>query len=352
MQKNYTPLQIAFFCACIVSGALLAIFMLAEIFADELFNPTFILLTAITVFILSLTVFYFFLDYFIYRKVKIIYKTINESKADKKEKQLLKQNIRSQQNPIDEAEKEVFEWAENKQIEIEQLKAMEAYRKDYLGNVSHELRTPVFNIQGYLETLMDGGIEDANVNIKYLDKAIRNTERLISLIDDLQTINKLENNIIDLQTENFDILQLTREVFETLELPANGKGIKLLIKEGCEIPFVVHADREKIRHVLENLVVNSIKYGKREGSTKIGYYDMDERILVEVSDNGVGIEQEHLPRLFERFYRVDKSRSRNEGGTGLGLAIVKHIIEAHGQRINVRSTVDLGSTFGFTLEKA
>lgn len=352
MKKNYTPLQIAFFCASIVSGALLVIFMLAEIIADEFINPSFILFTALVVFILSLTVFYFYLDYFIYRKIKIIYKTINEIKSDKNEKIKLKQNIRLQQNPIQDAEKEVFEWAENKQTEIDQLKAMEAYRKDYLGNVSHELRTPVFNIQGYLETLLDGGMEDEKINIRYLNKAITNTERLISLIDDLQTINKLENDIIDLQIERFDILQLVKEVFETLELPAEAKNINLSIKEGCEVPFFVSADREKIRHVLENLVVNSIKYGVKNGHIKIGFYDMDERVLIEVSDNGVGIAQKHLSRLFERFYRVDKSRSRNEGGTGLGLAIVKHIIEAHGQRINVRSSVGLGSTFGLTLEKA
>ncbi len=351
MQKNYTPLQIAFFCSCIVTGALLGIFLIAEVFAKELYNPRFILSTVVLVFILSLTVFYFFIDYFIYRKIKIIYKTINESKSNKKSKNLLKQNIRSQKNPIEEAEIEVFEWAENKESEIAQLKAMEAFRKDYLGNVSHELRTPVFNIQGYLETLLDGGLTDSNINYKYLNKAAKNTERLIALIDDLQTINKLENNIVELQFENFDILQLAKEVFETLELSSKSKNIELGIKEGCETNFIVNADREKIRHVLENLVGNSIKYGKQNGNTKIGFYDMDERVLIEVSDNGVGIAQKHLPRLFERFYRIDKSRSRNEGGTGLGLAIVKHIIEAHKQRINVRSTLSLGSTFGFTLEK-
>jgi len=352
VQKNYTPLQISLICTAIIAIACLFAVLITQFILYQQINAlSLTLITSLTT-ISAFFTFYFFLEYFIYRKIKIIYKQINDIKSSKEEKKVLKQELKRKENPINDAEEEVLEWAVTKQSEIDHLKELEQFRKEYLGNISHELRTPVFNIQGYIDTLLDGGWEDESINLKYLEKASRNTERLVSLLDDLQTINKLENNVMELHYEKFDVHHLVLEIFETLELKAASNNIKLKVKEGTARAFYVDADQEKIRHVIENLIINSIKYGRKGGDTKVGFYDMDDRILVEVSDNGIGIDQSHLPRLFERFYRVDKSRSRNEGGTGLGLAIVKHIIEAHHQRINVRSTSGVGSTFGFTLKKA
>jgi two-component system phosphate regulon sensor histidine kinase PhoR len=255
-------------------------------------------------------------------------------------------------DPINEMEKEVRGWAEDESKEIEQLRTMERYRKEFLGNVSHELKTPIFNIQGYINTLLDGAIDDPEVTIRFLKKAAKSTDRIASLVEDLESISQLESGFLTMELEEFDINELIHDVFESLSMRAAEKNARIDFKEGCDVPFIVEADKDRIRQVITNLLVNSIKYGKENGYTLIGLYDMDENVLIEVTDNGIGIEEEHLPRLFERFYRVDKSRSRDAGGTGLGLAIVKHIIEAHNQTINVRSTKGIGTTFGFTLKKA
>jgi two-component system phosphate regulon sensor histidine kinase PhoR len=228
---------------------------------------------------------------------------------------------------------------------------MERYRKEFLGNVSHELKTPIFNIQGYINTLLDGAWEDQEVLIHFLKKAAKSTDRIASLVEDLESISQLESGFLTMEMEIFDINDLIHDIFDSLDFRAAEKNIRLDFKEGCDTPFIVEADKDRVRQVIINLLVNSIKYGKENGYTLIGLYDMDENILIEVTDNGIGIEEEHLPRLFERFYRVDKSRSRDEGGTGLGLSIVKHIIEAHDQTINVRSTKGVGTTFAFTLKK-
>jgi len=235
--------------------------------------------------------------------------------------------------------------------EIDDLKKMEKFRKEFLGNVSHELKTPLFNIQGYVSTLLDGGLEDDNINRKYLEKCDKSINRLISIIKDLETISYLESSQIGLQYENFNIYEVVREVYELQEFKARQKKIRLAVSGG-EKCIMVYADRKKILEVLINLVVNSINYGKDEGRTVIDITDQDERVLIEVTDNGIGIPEESLPRIFERFYRVDKSRSRNEGGTGLGLSIVKHVVEAHNQKVSVKSKQGEGSTFGFTLQKA
>jgi len=254
-------------------------------------------------------------------------------------------------DPIKEMEREVRDWAEDKSSEIEQLRTMERYRKEFLGNVSHELKTPIFNIQGYINTLLDGAWEDQEVLIHFLKKAAKGTDRIASLVEDLEAISQLESGFLTMETEIFDVHDLIHDILDSMDMRAAEKNIQLEFKEGCDIPFIVEADKDRIRQVVINLLVNSIKYGKENGYTKVGLYDMDENILVEVSDNGIGIDEVHLPRLFERFYRVDKSRSRDEGGTGLGLSIVKHIIEAHDQTINVRSTKGVGTTFAFTLKK-
>ncbi len=294
-------------------------------------------------------IFYYLLVRFIYRKIKLIYKTIHNQKLHKYSSPPGVRPMSS--DPIGEVQEEVMSWAKDNLAEIEQLKKQETYRREFLGNVSHELKTPIFNIQGYLHTLLDGALHDESVREKFLEKASNNVDRLAELVEDLTAIAHLESGELTLQFERFDIHALTREVFDNLELKARGRKIFLGFKEGCNRPFWVKADKARIRQVLTNLVVNAIKYGRENGSVMTGFYDMDKLLLIEISDDGEGIEEKHLPRLFERFYRVDKSRSREAGGTGLGLSIVKHIIEAHEQVINVRSAVGIGTTFGFTLKQ-
>ena len=239
---------------------------------------------------------------------------------------------------------ELTAWADTNDKEIARLKETEQFRKQYLGNVAHELKTPIFNIQGYISTLLDGGLEDELINRKYLERAEKSIDRLINIVNDLDTISKLESNMNRLKMEKFDIVAL---------MEADKKGIRISIKgaDNLPSPFWVLADKHYIGQVIVNLVINSIRYGKEGGLTRVHFRDMLDKILVEVEDNGLGISKEDLPRVFERFYRTDKGRSREQGGTGLGLAIVKHIIEAHGERISVRSEPGVGSTFSFTLKK-
>lgn len=248
---------------------------------------------------------------------------------------------------------ELTAWADTNDREIARLKQAEQFRKQYLGNVAHELKTPIFNIQGYISTLLDGGLEDELINRKYLERAEKSIDRLINIVNDLDTISKLESNMNQLDMERFDIVALAKEIVEQAEIEADKKGITLSVKgaENLPSPFWVLADKHYIGQVFVNLVINSIRYGREGGMTRIRFRDMLDRILVEVEDNGQGIGKEDLPRIFERFYRTDKGRSREQGGTGLGLAIVKHIVEAHGERISVRSEPGVGSTFSFTLKK-
>ena len=248
---------------------------------------------------------------------------------------------------------ELTAWADTNDRIRDSLKETEQFRKQYLGNVAHELKTPIFNIQGYISTLLDGGLEDELINRKYLERAEKSIDRLINIVNDLDTISKLESNMNRLEMEKFDIVALTKEIAEQAEMEADKKGIRISIKgaDNLPSPFWVLADKHYIGQVIVNLVINSIRYGKEGGLTRVHFRDMLDKILVEVEDNGLGISKEDLPRVFERFYRTDKGRSREQGGTGLGLAIVKHIIEAHGERISVRSEPGVGSTFSFTLKK-
>lgn len=257
----------------------------------------------------------------------------------------------SDPNPIAELNTQITGWIDDRKAEVERLSKLETYRKEFLGNVSHELKTPIFNIQGYVLTLLDGGIDDPKINRDYLSRAERSVERMISIVDDLEAISQLETGELQIDPERFDIAALAKDVFHAQEMKATAKGIILSMMEYDEKPVWVFADKFRIRQVLTNLVVNSIKYGKEYGETRFRCSDIGDQILIEIQDNGLGIANQHLPRLFERFYRVDKSRSREMGGTGLGLSIVKHIIEAHGQTINVMSTEGVGSVFSFTLKK-
>tara|TARA_A100001035_G_scaffold272045_1_gene260875 strand:- start:1856 stop:2623 length:768 start_codon:yes stop_codon:yes gene_type:complete len=251
---------------------------------------------------------------------------------------------------IEKVEQEAEEWANAKEEELNAYKQDQGYRREFLGNVSHELKTPIFNIQGYVQTLLDGGLADKNINLKYLERANKSVDRMINIVEDLEVISRLETEQSPLDFRSFNIVQLANEATEALELKANEMNIKLKVVNECQTNFAV-GDRDKIQQVFINLLSNSIKYGKEGGETIIRFCNMDNNMLIEVSDNGIGIEEDSLDRLFERFYRVDKNRSREIGGTGLGLAIVKHILEGHNQTINVRSTKDIGSTFSFILEK-
>ncbi|MGC8803992.1 MAG: sensor histidine kinase [Bacteroidales bacterium] len=304
----------------------------------------------IVILLVSFFVFRYVLEKFIYEKIKVIYKTIHTLKLPKKEKQ---KRVNLNEDVLEKVSWDVSLWAQKHQQEIEDLRKMEAYRREFLGNVSHELKTPLFNLQGFVLTLLEGAIDDPQVNRAYLEKSAKNLERMINLVRDLEIIAQLESGEIKMNYSRFDIISLTREVFEMLELKAKQKNIQLMFNEKHDdgLPIWVMADRERVRQVLHNLIENAINYGNENGRTKVSFYEMNDLILVEVSDNGIGIEEKHIPRLFERFYRVDKSRSRNLGGSGLGLAIVKHIIESHGQTIHVRSAPGVGSTFSFTLQR-
>jgi two-component system phosphate regulon sensor histidine kinase PhoR len=251
---------------------------------------------------------------------------------------------------LEEVKEDVEKWAEQRKEEIEVLQSNEAYRKQFLQNLSHEFKTPIFAIQGYVDTLLNGAIDDTSVNKKFLENAAKNVERMVNLVNDLDAITRLESGEQPLYKQNFVIQDLIKEVFETLSIKTAQRNIKSSIKKGCEQPVTVFADKEKILQVLVNLVENATKYGKQDGHITASIYKTDEsHVLVEISDDGIGIAEEHLGRIFERFYRTDSGRSRNVGGTGLGLAICKHIIEAHSQSIHARSKLDVGTTVGFTL---
>ncbi len=308
----------------------------------------FLIIASLVFFLITYFLIQFLLNKFISDKIKPIYKIINY--FPEKGKEAKKKSLGFVE--IAEVEHDVEKWAQNQLQEIERLRDLERYRKEFVGNVSHELKTPIFNIQGYILTLLEGGLEDPKINKLYLTRSEKSIDRMISIVEDLESITKLETGELKPQYSVFDIIKVTEEVFEMEHLLAKERKIKLEFTKKADKPIIVSADKKRIIEVLSNLVTNGIKYGKRKGTVKVGFYDFDEKIVVEVSDDGIGIDKKDLPRIFERFYRVDKSRSREQGGTGLGLSIVKHIIEAHSQTINVQSVLDEGTTFTFTLEKA
>ena len=301
-------------------------------------------------FAISFVVFYYLFQRYIYSKIRLIYKQIRSLKLGKDLKNALGEKMSN--DPINDMEQQVSDWAREKKKEIDALKDQERFRREFLGNISHELKTPLFAIQGYIEALQDGMMEDdPEMAAQFLLKASHNIDRLGFLIKDLDAISKLESGQIPINYQKFDLVPLVKEVIESLNDRAGEQGITLRLKEKYQRPMTVNGDREKIRQVLVNLVDNSIKYGRTGGLTDVRIYELFDTVLVEVTDNGVGIDEKSLNRVFERFYRTDKSRSRKIGGSGLGLAIVKHIIEAHEQTISARSTEGLGTTFAFTLEK-
>jgi two-component system, OmpR family, phosphate regulon sensor histidine kinase PhoR len=316
-------------------------------YIDDLDFWKYLIIEILIAFIFSYLIVFYAVKKILLKKITPIYKIIEQTEAfltDSEEKFYDK-------NIIEETNKDVEIWAKLKTREIEKLRKLEKYRREFLGNVSHELKTPIFNVQGYISTLLDGGLHDEKINQKYLERAEQSINRLISIVQDLESISKLESGELEIKKENFNIVQLVKEVVEILEMRALQKNIKIQISFP-EKPVSVYADRLRITEVLNNLIVNSIIYGIENGKTTIKSYDMDDRILIEITDNGIGIEEKYLPRLFERFFRVDKSRSSELGGTGLGLAIAKHILEVHNQTIHVKSKPGSGSSFSFTLQKS
>lgn len=302
-------------------------------------------------FVTSFIVFYYLIEKYIYSKIKLIYKLIHNLKLGNDLRDALGDHIIST-DPINDVEKEVKDWAREKKTEIDELRRQEQFRREFLSNVSHEFKTPLFAIQGYIDAIQDDELEDKDMARQFLEKASRNVDRLSYLIKDLDEISKLELGEVPINFTKFKINDLIKEVFESLEMKAKQHQIRLVFKQKYDESITVYADRGKIQQVLVNLIDNSFKYGKQEGQTSVSLFELHDQVLIEVTDDGIGIEEKYLPRLFERFFRTDLSRSRQIAGSGLGLAIVKHIIEAHKQTINVRSTEGLGSTFGFTLQKA
>jgi len=286
------------------------------------------------------------IEKFIYRRIKRIYDDVSLLESSSLASRIITTDMAT-------LTQEIEKFAQDKKIEIDTLKIREEYRKDFLGNVSHELKTPLFTMQGYLETLLDGALEDKTVRKKYLQRANKALERLIYIVKDLDLITKLEVGELNVALEQFDIIDLIKTSFELLEMKATKRKIALTFDMEYTEPIYVRADAEKIQQVVTNLLVNSIKYGQENGTTEVSVENLvQNKVIIRVTDNGEGIPEQHIPRLFERFYRVDQSRNRKEGGSGLGLAIVKHIIEAHEERIYVESVEAVGSEFSFTLEKA
>lgn len=344
--NNLKPIHLLIGGSAIISGITLFITFLLNLQLIDF--PLWILIgLPITTGLISFGVFYFFIKHFINDRLKLLYKSIRKGKMTK-ENEI---SFKITDDVIANAEIETQLWTEERNKEISKLKEQEEFRREFLGNLAHELKTPIFSIQGYILTLLDGGLEDENVNRTFLERASKATDRMVSIIEDLDQITKMEVDALKLEMRPFDIVELVTDIFESLEMIAKEKNIKLLFAKEYSSTFVI-GDKPKIAQVLVNLITNSIFYGNIDGTTNVRFYKMDDIVTIEVSDNGPGIEEEHLPRLFERFYRVEKSRNRNDGGSGLGLAIAKHIVESHRQMISVRSTYGVGSTFSFSLDKS
>ncbi len=350
--KFYEPKNLALLNAVIICTVYAVLFVISVAILypgslSELFTWALLAISSALLFLTTWFSFMYTLDRFIYSKIRLIYKSIHQVKVGKIERPVLHHD----HGLIDSVQQEVEQWEEEKQREIGHLRQLEQYRREFIGNMSHELKTPLFNIQGYVSTLLEGGLEDPAINREYLKRTEKSIERLVRIIEDLDEISQLESGHIRLNVTRFDLSALTREVVDFLEMKAARHEIRITVNYPPK-PVLVEADREKIRNVLTNIIDNSIRYGaKRHGSTEVNFFDLDENILTEITDNGVGIEPGDIPRVFERFYRTDRGRAVTRKGKGLGLAIVKHILEAHEQTIQVRSSIGVGTTFGFTLKK-
>lgn len=343
-EKNLSPKQLALLTALLVSSLItLSVFILIA-------SWKLLLAYFIACFVVTYLLFNQILEFFIYRKIKLIYKLISYTKASKREEAYQKYIL--PRKGIDDVRLDVENWAAQKTDEIQQLQSNEQFRKEFLQNLSHEIKTPIFAIQGYLELLSDGANEDPILSKKFIGQADANVQRLVGLLNDVDVITNLEINKEPILKQNFTIQDILTEVAQNLQIKQLKKNIQFQFKKGSEVAIEVFADKNKIYQVLVNIFSNAIKYGKIDGQITASIYHLeDKKILVEITDDGIGIEEAHIPRLFERFYRTDDARSREIGGTGLGLAICKHIIEAHGENIHIRSQLNVGTTVGFTLQQ-
>lgn len=341
--KNLSPKKLAAFTALMLSVPIsLGIYLLEDKWLIGL-------VALVIIFMGSYLLIFSIIQNFIYRKIKLIYKFIHQTKATRREETYYKYIL--PQKSIDDVREDVEAWAMQRSREVDILKRNEVYRREFLQNLSHEFKTPVFAIQGYIDTLLNGALENPEVNRRFLEKAGKNAERLANLLQDLDAISKLERGELKLSKQAFIIQDVIREAFESLFIKAESARIDFSFKKGCEKPVPVYADKEKIQQVVCNLIDNAIKYGKAGGHIVASIYNTDDKnILVEISDNGIGIPEKYLNRIFERFYRTSGGRNKEVKGSGLGLAICKHIIEAHGHTIHVRSKEDIGTTIGFTLD--
>lgn len=343
-RKNISLAQLALLCASVPAFLLI----LVLITSDWVWWKA--ILLGILFFVLMWWIIHRSVEWFLYRHIKLIYKLISQTKATKREEFYAEALL--PKPTLEQAEADVLQWAKERRVEIERLEGNEQFRKEFLMNLAHELKTPIFSVQGYVHTLLDGAVADENVRMNFLSGAAKGIDRLATLVDDIDTISKLESNRIPLVRTDFVVQDLILDIYDELAQKADRKQLTLAIKKGCESPISLHADESKIRQVLVNLIDNAIKYGREGGEVVAGIYIVDESTaFVEITDNGMGIAEQHIGRIFERFYRTDSARTRAIGGTGLGLAIVKHIVEAHHQTVSCRSKLDVGSSFGFTMDR-
>ncbi|WP_319482650.1 ATP-binding protein [uncultured Draconibacterium sp.] len=342
--RTYSSKFLAILVAIILTLLAFGIALLAHYFGENILVIT---ISTLAFFVAAYFSILYIIKKYIIDRIRPLYNTIRDLPLSGKK---MEEKIDSNSLLLN-VKYEVEEWAKSQLKEIERLKELEKYRKDFVGNVSHELKTPIFNIQGYVLTLLEGGLEDPKINKLYLKRTEKSIDRMVSIVEDLESITKLESGELQLNMTRFDIVKTVEEVIEMEHWQASESQISVQIINKPDRPIFVRADKKRILEVVTNLIVNGVKYGKQNGYVNISFHDLEDNIIVEVADNGIGIEKKDLRRIFERFFRVDKSRSREQGGTGLGLSIVKHIIEAHNQSINVRSLLDQGTTFNFTLEK-
>lgn len=341
------PVYIALFSSIFFGVCFAALFFVFDYYVFDS-NINSIIATFFTTSFLNFFMLKYLAEQFVAEKINLIQKRITDVKVDVSEEIKRAKNIN-----IADIDQEVEQWRDDFKTEIDELKSREKFRREFIGNVSHELKTPIFNIQGYILTLLDGGLEDKNINLKYLKRAGKSVDRMIDLINDMDTINKLESGIMEFNMVNFDLLELVRDVLDMLEDKAQQSKVSLILQQPKDKTIPVHADPSRIEQVLFNLIINAIKYNKSNGGkVDVSFHDLGSQYLIEIADTGMGIPENDIPRVFERFYRVDKSRVRYTGGSGLGLSIVKHIIDLHRQTINLRSSENVGTTFSFTLKKS
>ena len=348
MLKEYSANNISFYFSFFLSIFIGILLFIGDLIFSFEVNWNVALIYFLIAFIFSFLLLRTMILSFLYKRIRLIYKTINQHKTGKPGNP---EKFNYSTDLIRQVNSDVNRWMEEQEQKMNELINLSNYRKEFVGNVSHELKTPIFNIQGYTITLLEGGLKDDSINEKYLRKIEKNINRMINIVTDLDSITKLESGQLKLRMQSFNPVEICKDCIEAVEEISKEKKIKIEIIKHYDKNYYCIGDKEYIRQVFSNLIINAINYNNEGGFVKAEFFDMDENILVEITDNGIGIPAEDLPRIFERFYRVDKSRSLNSGGSGLGLAIVKHIIEAHGQKVNARSTLGVGTTIAFTLQR-